>query len=64
MVSMASKNKPSRAQLRMQATRMMTGGKRVIAPPPNKALMAKLAKGGGGETTFFFGDAEGNYCTK
>jgi len=64
MVSMASGNKPSRAQLRMQATRLMTGGKRVLAPPPNKALLSKFAKGSGGGTTFFFGDAEGNYCTK
>lgn len=62
MVSMSNANKPSRAQLRMQATRMMTGGKRVLAPPPNKALLAKMAKGNG--TTFFFGDVDGNYCTK
>ena len=62
MVSMSHTNKPSRAQLRMQATRMMTGGKRVLAPPPNKALLAKMAKGSG--TTFFFGDVDGNYCTK
>merc|ERR1719453_2026151 len=63
MVSMSASNKPSRAQLRMQATRMMTGGKRVVAPPPNKALLAKFSKGGSG-TTFFFGDKEGNYCNK
>jgi len=63
MVSMSKTNKPSRAQLRMQATRMMTGGKRVLAPPPNKSLLAKFAKGNGGPT-FFFGDVDGNYCTK
>jgi hypothetical protein len=66
LVSMAAKKTLSRAQLRMQATRMLTGRKRVLAPPPTPALLAKFAaeQSGGSGTTFFFGDADGNYCTK
>lgn len=64
MVAMSAGEKPSRAQLRMQAVRMMSGGKRVVAPPPNKALMAKYTKANQKHTSFFFGDADGAVCTK
>ena len=64
LVSMASKNKKlSRAQLRIQATRMLTGRTRVIAPPPSDALLAKFTQQSD-RPIFFFGDADGNHCTK
>ena len=65
--------KPSRAQLRMQAVRSMTGQKRVVPPPPSAATMAKLkykttADSGGGAPPppprVFWGDTSGAICTK
>lgn len=64
MISMAKGNKPSRAQLRMQATRMMTGGKSVVAPPPNKHAMKKFQAASNKHPIFFFGDNTGAMCSK
>lgn len=64
MISMAKGNKPSRAQLRMQATRMMTGGKSVVAPPPSKAAMKKYQSASSKHPIFFFGDNTGAMCSK
>jgi len=64
MISMAKGNKPSRAQLRMQATRMMTGGKSVVAPPPSKSVMKKYQSASGKKSAFFFGDNTGALCSK
>ena len=60
--------KPTRAQLRMQATRSMTGQKRVIPPPPNSATMAKLKYKKDDEKVdkprVYWGDVSGAICTK
>lgn len=64
MISMAKGNKPSRAQLRMQATRMMTGGKSVVAPPPSKSAMKKYQTASSKHPIFFFGDNTGAMCSK
>jgi solute carrier family 8 (sodium/calcium exchanger) len=64
MISMAKGNKPSRAQLRMQATRMMTGGKSVVAPPPSKAVLKKFQSASTKQPAFFFGDNKGAVCSK
>ena len=64
MVAMSSSGKPSRAVLRQQAVRSMSGGKRVVAPKPSADLMSKYVKAGKPHATFFFGDSQGNECSK
>mmetsp|Transcript_72177 Transcript_72177/g.145209 ORF Transcript_72177/g.145209 Transcript_72177/m.145209 type:complete len:861 (-) Transcript_72177:435-3017(-) len=64
MVAMSNSNKPSRAALRMQATRMMTGGKRVVAPKPRGSLLGKYTSASKSHPQFFFGDSDGGVCTK
>jgi hypothetical protein len=64
MVAMSVSSKPSRAVLRQQAVRSMSGGKRVVAPKPSADLMSKYTKSGKAHATYFFGDKQGNQCSK
>merc|ERR1719238_156784 len=64
-LAMQNKAKPSRAQLRMQAVRSMTGQKRVVPPKP-KPIQIKYKTEGSepAKPRVFFGDASGAICTK
>merc|ERR1719408_224394 len=60
-LALENRTKPSRAQLRMQAVRSMTGQKRVVPPKP-KVGEIKYKTGDSGEAPkprVFFGDATG-----
>ena len=57
-------NKHSRAALRMQATRMMSGSRRVVAPPPSKKLLDTFKERGHKHPQFFFVDHEGQQTSK
>ena len=65
-LAMQNKAKPSRAQLRMQAVRSMTGQKRVVPPKPKPIPIKYKTEGGAEEAKprVFFGDASGAICTK
>ena len=64
-LAMQNKAKPSRAQLRMQAVRSMTGQKRVVPPKPKPIPIKYKAEGSEpAKPRVFFGDASGAICTK
>ena len=64
-LAMENKAKPSRAQLRMQAVRSMTGQKRVVPPKPKPIPIKYKTEGSEpAKPRVFFGDASGAICTK